>query len=372
MASRKYLNLSFSYVPSWDYIDAIREIFQNSLDAEVEDSENKMYFEYDKDTCILSIGNKNGRLEESTLLLGKSSKREDENQIGQHGEGYKVATVVLLREGLGVKIFNQNKKQVWVAKSVKSRTYKEDIPVFDIEHQIFKKGADLVFEISGLTEEMFENVVNSNLWLIERYKGTLGDVKVSENGKVLLDEQFKHKIFVKGLYVCDNQSVNYGYDFQPRFVKLDRDRHLVDTFDILWNASRVIAYTRDEKFIKGCLILNDGKYLSNYEYCISNELKNSVATDFFLENGQGSVPCVDENEFNDAIRSGHKAVLVSEPVAKFIKSSPIYVDTGVRVKSLKEQLQDWYYKVADILDDDEYKELLEEGSDLISRVSSQI
>lgn len=370
--SRKYLNLSFSYVPDFSYIDAIREIFQNSLDAEVEDSENKMYFEYDKDTCTLSIGNKNGRLEENTLLLGKSSKREDENQIGQHGEGYKVATVVLLREGLGVKIFNQNKKQVWVAKSVKSRTYKEDIPVFDIEHQIFKKGADLVFEISGLTEEMFENVVNSNLWLIERYKGTLGDVKVSENGKVLLDEQFKHKIFVKGLYVCDNQSVNYGYDFQPRFVKLDRDRHLVDTFDILWNASRVIAYTRDEKFIKGCLILNDGKYLSNYEYCISNELKNSVATDFFLENGQGSVPCVDENEFNDAIRSGHKAVLVSEPVAKFVKSSSIYVDTGVRVKSLKEQLQDWYYKVADILDGDEYKELLEEGSDLISRVSSQI
>lgn len=372
MASRKYLNLSFGYVPDWNYISAIREIMQNSLDAEVQDPANKMYFDYNKDSRILSIGNRNGILEESSLLLGTSSKREDSNQIGQHGEGYKVATVVLLREGFGVKIYNWNKKQVWVAKSIKSRTYKENIPVFDIEQHLFKKGADLVFEISGVTEDMFEKVIDSNLWLYERYRGTLGEVRLSDRGKVLLDEKFKNKVFVKGLYVCDNPKISFGYDFLPSDVRLDRDRRLVDTFDILWNAGRVISGTKDLELIKKCLELNDGKYLCNFTYNVPSDFKNSVAEDFFSEHGDDCVPCTSEKEFNNAVKSGHKAVLVNESQANLIKSSSIYVETGVRVKSLKEQLQDWYYKVADILDGDEYKELLEEGSDLISRVSSQI
>lgn len=372
MASRKYLNISFDYVPNWDYICAIREIFQNSLDAEVEDPANKMYFEYDEDAQILNIGNLNGKLEENSLLLGQSSKREDDNQIGQHGEGYKVATVVLLREGLGLKIYNYNKKQVWVAKSVKSRTYKENIPVFDIEHQVFKKGADLMFEISGITKEMFENIVNSNLHLIEKYRGTLGVVKESDDGRILLDEQFKHKVFVKGLYVCDSDKISYGYDFSPSWVKLDRDRHLIDTFNIIWNASRLIAHSHDNDFIKDSLDKSDSQYVSNFVYSLDSELRNSVTDDFIKKNGTMAVPCVTQDDFNEAVSQGYKGVLVSNTVSEVIKTSPIYASSVVKVKPLNEQLKIWFDEVSAILNETGNEKLLEEGTSLVNRIISII
>ena len=372
MASRKYLNLSFNYVPNWDYTHAIRELFQNSLDSETKDSNNKMYFEYNKEEEVLSIGNKNGILEERSLLLGASSKRDDAKQIGQHGEGYKIATVVLLREGLGLKIFNQNKKQVWVAKKVKSRSYDEEIPVFDIEHQIFKKGADLVFEVSGVTEEMFEKIIDSNLHLIERYRGGLGNHYESEDGKVLLDEQFRHKVFVKGLYVCDNEAIDYGYDFSPELVKLDRDRHLIDSFNIMWNSSRLIARMMDSDLIRKCINKNDGKYLDSFVYMLSDKIKNDVAYDFFKEYGSDAVPCNTRDEFNDVAKSGHNAVLVNDSVATFVKTSDYYKESGIKIEPLSEKLSNWFERLKEEVGVDEHADIIKEGEDLIKLVSSHL
>ena len=91
------LGMSINYCPTWGVVESVREFFQNAHDEEIVNPENKMYFGYNKDSKTLCIGNKNGRLTTNTLLLGQSSKRDSSETIGQHGEGYKVATVVLLR-----------------------------------------------------------------------------------------------------------------------------------------------------------------------------------------------------------------------------------------------------------------------------------
>ena len=114
--SRYELSISMDYVSNWTYIEAIREIFQNALDEQTVNKDNKMFVEYDKDSCVLRICNKKGCLDKNSLLLGVSSKRDDSSTIGQHGEGYKIATVVLLRNGHNIKIYNYGKKEVWVAK----------------------------------------------------------------------------------------------------------------------------------------------------------------------------------------------------------------------------------------------------------------
>ena len=93
------LTVSMGYVPTWTHVDAVREIFQNAKDEETVNPENKMFFDYNEETETLMIGNKTGKLNKSTLLIGISDKRNDNRTIGQHGEGYKIATVVLLREG---------------------------------------------------------------------------------------------------------------------------------------------------------------------------------------------------------------------------------------------------------------------------------
>ena len=97
---RKYeLSISADYVPEWGTTEAIREFFQNSIDEETRDSSNKMFFDYDSESQTIRIGNKHSDLDIKTLLFGVTTKNKDSAMIGNHGEGYKIATVVLLRLG---------------------------------------------------------------------------------------------------------------------------------------------------------------------------------------------------------------------------------------------------------------------------------
>lgn len=182
------LTVSMGYVPTWTHVDAVREIFQNAKDEETVNPENKMFFDYNEETETLMIGNKTGKLNKSTLLIGISDKRNDNRTIGQHGEGYKIATVVLLREGLSLKIYNFGCNEVWTAKKIKSRRYGVDIPAFDIQKagSLLRPVAnhDLVFEIQGITAEMYEEILESNLYLQER-EGLLGEVMQANNSRIL-------------------------------------------------------------------------------------------------------------------------------------------------------------------------------------------
>lgn len=91
---RKYeLSISADYVPGWGVTEAVREFFQNSIDEETRDSSNKMLFEYDEAEEKLIIGNKHSELDIKTLLFGTTTKNDDDAMIGNHGEGYKIATV---------------------------------------------------------------------------------------------------------------------------------------------------------------------------------------------------------------------------------------------------------------------------------------
>lgn len=191
------LTVSMGYVPTWTHVDAVREIFQNAKDEETVNPENKMFFDYNEETETLMIGNKTGKLNKSTLLIGISDKRNDNRTIGQHGEGYKIATVVLLREGLSLKIYNFGCNEVWTAKKIKSRRYGVDIPAFDIQKagSLLRPVAnhDLVFEIQGITAEMYEEILESNLYLQER-EGLLGEVMQANNSRMHFTDNDKEKL----------------------------------------------------------------------------------------------------------------------------------------------------------------------------------
>lgn len=370
---RYELSLSYDYVSTWTFVEAIREIFQNALDEETVNSENSMFIEYDKENGILRIGNKEGVLDRKTLLLGVSSKRNDAKTIGQHGEGYKIASVVLLREGLGLKIYNYSKKEVWTAKCVKSRRYGVDIPAFDIEQYIFKSVPDhnLVFEISGITEDKYEKIVSSNLHLIKKEMGEtgLGKVISTKNGDVMLDERFIGCVFVNGLFVKKMESIHYGYNFAPSLLRLDRDRDLVDNFNLKWSIAGILSLVDDIDFLKEVVKFDDAEYLySNYITESLKKLSDSIAKDFVNENGIDAVPCKSSSEFNNLTKGGYKAVMVSGLVLSAIKSSSISGERVTKVLSLREQFSSWYEKVKEYLP----SELLKESDDLVQRVKSQL
>lgn len=370
------LGMSINYCPTWGVVESVREFFQNAHDEEIVNSENKMYFGYNKDSKTLCIGNKNGRLTTNTLLLGQSSKRDSSETIGQHGEGYKVATVVLLRNGKTVKVYNRADKEVWTAKTVKSRRYQADVVVFDIEKvSIFKSvpDHDLIFEISGIDEDEYNAIVDSNLFLQDLREGE--DYITSNPGypltthmcKVLTGEKHAGKLFVGGLYVTTSKYAKYGYDFAPGLVKLDRDRGFIDGIDLQFLTAKVISATGDTELINEAKNFWDGSYfkyyLSNYKSVFDNssyaEMFDKSYQEFLDENGEDAIPVQTTDDFNRLSRNGFNPVLVEEKDFFFYSGSSMYnpapdIEDEHDAGELADRLEDWFTDISLDHDSNEY------------------
>jgi hypothetical protein len=61
------------------------------------------YIQFDKNVGLLELTNFRARLEREHLDLGQSSKRTDTNLAGCHGEGFKLAALVMLRNSYAIK-----------------------------------------------------------------------------------------------------------------------------------------------------------------------------------------------------------------------------------------------------------------------------
>lgn len=107
------LTLTPNYVSDWNFNDALRELIQNGTDQEVLDPDNEFQIDYSPKEKVLRLKNRKSVLKINTLLLGRSSKANNEDTVGQFGEGYKIAALVLNRLGKTFTIYNNEKNEVW-------------------------------------------------------------------------------------------------------------------------------------------------------------------------------------------------------------------------------------------------------------------
>lgn len=343
------LGMSVKYCPQWGIVEAVREFFQNGLDEERADSSHKFYWEYDPETMELVVGNENCKLDTKSLLLGMTTKTGKAEMIGQHGEGYKVATVVLMRLGKKVVIYNRKANEQWESKIVKSRRYQADVVVFDISKiSLFNRiqECSLVFSIQGVTPEEFEAIKKSNLHLQtfdER------DYISTEYGDILLDEAHSGRFYVGGLAVTRSKYAKYGYNFKPEMVSLDRDRSFMDNIDTQFLCSKTLAASGNSDLIYDAKSVWDGHYLQIYTGNVKADF--STAFDrayeaFVRKNGADAIPVTSQDEFNRLIRNGYKAVMVTDVERHFISCSTHFQDMAYEMEDDNEatirQLRDWW------------------------------
>ena len=376
MARRFDLGMSLDYCASWGIVEAIREFAQNAKDAETANPENKMYFDYDKEAEVLRIGNKDGCLTTETLLLGKTTKANDENMIGQHGEGYKVATVVLMRLGKQVKVYNRSAKEVWTAKVVNSKRYNAKVVVYDIEKvSVFKSvpDHDLIFEVSNISEDEYSSIVESNLSLQGLKEGT--DYIESNGSKILLNEKFAGKLFVGGLFVTSSKYAKKGYDFKPSLIKLDRDRSFIDGLDLQFITGKVICESGNMDLVRQLKEVWDGQYirwyLSNgFESSSIAELYNEAYSNFISKWGSDAIPCNDTGTFNRLKQNGYNAVMLKENDYYYVSNSSRYVEPKILSRTnsdVADDLEAWFDEWISE-DSDAY----EHGSSLIEEVLERL
>lgn len=372
--SRYELGLSFSYVKNWGVQEALRELLQNALDSA--DEGYPIYVDYDVVNQILRIGNKGTALSKKTILLGESGKCE--GQRGKYGEGYKLAILVLLREGLRPTIYN-GESEIWRPKRIKSRKYGVDVPVIDIERGIFKKNSqcDVLYEIENITTEMYAEMLERTRFL--QCGDNSKEVKTNKT-VILLDTEQKGSIYVGGLFVCEEEGFEYGYDFSPSDVSLDRDRQMVKGFDIEWYSSRAwiqaVVEGKREYAELSKMLDNNTREVS---YCGSMLASNSkaekiitaTAESFKAEYGEKAIPVTSQEDAENARSKGYTPVVVAYAKHYVLQHTQEYsaevvaeLQRDAQSDDLQEQLLQWLEDVANSLTDEQYNK----GLELIDRI----
>lgn len=367
MASKFELAISIDYVPDWGLIEAFRELFQNALDNEILNPENKMEWHYIPEEQKLLISNRTSVLEADTLLLGSGTKHDDDRTIGKHGEGYKIAFMVLLRNDKGIKVYNYGKRETWEVKLVKSKRYNgKMLTTIIVDKEAFWSKVpnnNLTIEVTGITSDEYVHIVNKNLHL---RPDTITKVTVPNRGSIILNREEQGNVYVKGLFVTRIEKLTHGYDFEPNVLSLDRDRKLVDTFNISWEASALWTYaseTNEEINKLGAKLVRDGALDVSYVHSIGAlqcKIHTAVAENFIEEYGDDAIPVVDNTEYayiSDCTNS--KPVITNERIAKIVKSSGLMSKIEVKDSvSIKEQLKMFANKISNKLDSSENAELL--------------
>lgn len=320
MATRRHkMSLDVEYVKDWDVQDALREVFQNSIDH------NDWFWNYHNKE--LQIVSNNATLSTRTLLLGHSKKNGD--AIGKFGEGYKLAMLVLCR--LGYSPIIRTGKEVWKPKLINSRTYQTQQLVFDVSDG-YDQYENIQFIIPNIDNQVFSDLMDRNLHV---RKPTIG--WQTRYGQILT-EDYAGKVFVGGLYVC-NIDMRHGYDLNPSCINLDRDRRLVRDFDLQWLTCQMWKETEEYDYLL-TLIKEDApdvKYLDSFTYSAKQGLADKAAEAFLDEHGPEAVPVVDNYDISQAKEQGHENIVLvpkvtvqllgqsslwSRPEPKIVKKTP--------------------------------------------------
>lgn len=264
---KKYeLSLSRNYVSSWGIEEAIRELLQNAKDSNGED-----IIDINKSSGTITITNKNTSIPSSTLLLGNTSKKDDLDKIGQFGEGYKLALLVLLRDDKEVFIKNGNKN--WIPSFEYSDNFEcEVLCITETEGN----GNDLTFEISGFDSSELAELENEFLGL----NGQAYNSIQTSYGEILTDSDFKGKVFVDGLPVYEDDNFDYGYNFKPCYVSLDRDRKSINIYELKRLTALSVACCIDNFAFVDEVIDGkgrDGEYIKDENIEFDDEFKEKYA-----------------------------------------------------------------------------------------------
>lgn len=273
------LSLSESYVNSWGIEEGVREFIQNALDCDNHEVWN--------DEDGLHINSYDGTIDHKHLLLGSGAKTLDGTSIGGHNEGFKLAFLVMARENVDITFTNGKEK--WIPYFKFNEDFGENCLHIRIESCDWSVEDRVMITINGLAPEdetnfletkPLDNIINNTLVLQDQSYNK----HETSYGEILLSEQHKGKIFCGGLFVQELKGFQEGFNFKPSQLTLDRDRRMLQAFDIMWITKEAWAeVSKDaegdvaEYIVEG--ITNKSKsmkFLDSTHCDVSEEIKDKV------------------------------------------------------------------------------------------------
>tara|TARA_Y100000310_G_scaffold74348_1_gene70530 strand:- start:50639 stop:51712 length:1074 start_codon:yes stop_codon:yes gene_type:complete len=342
------LPLAADYLDHWSVEDGVREIIQNYLDS---DGAGEIKWSEGEDGWDLSIRSAGIQLCQSLLVLGNGTKDTESDELGGFGEGFKLALLVITREGINVRVDNGGK--VWTPKFGYSDLF--NTTMLCIEEKDNHDDIGLRFLIQGLSDEQKDAIINNTLALQE-------DVERAETEYGAILPQHKGRVYVGGLFVC-NTDLDYGYDFKPSVMRLNRDRKSVEGWDMKLNAQRMhFEETRADK-VAG-MIFDKCPDMDQVQY--RWDVPEQVVDACFMKHVQesGEVPVAESHSELQTMKAQGITNAVfygNEGFSKLVKQSANYSEMEqVEVLTPKDILLEFFskHKGMSLIDEGHYNELI--------------
>lgn len=293
-----YYGMGFEYLSNWTIKHALREIYQNFLDYGPYSDTS----EFNDDLKLVTLTNDWQPESLDFLRIGRSVKKSD-NAIGKHGEGIKMAFLILHRLGYGCKIIT-NKYNI--------------IPDTYIDKEIGECFC-LRYEEHGLENQLFTIEFECDAFIYEEFK-----TKIIKDNDIIFDDKYYGQIVNKEpgeiysgkLYVATLKNISKSYNINPRFLPLDRDRLVPGAFDTNYSCSKI-----NESYGKWTMkdiSYSDTSYVNTIPDEVKKEFKPTVI------NKKVEFVYKDEN--------GEKQILKNDRIKNILKEDTIFQSTIKKIK----------------------------------------
>lgn len=232
------LTITENYVSHWSWWQGLRELLQNAVDT----GDYDVNFGGD----WVEIVSNGGKVPIEALLLGHTTKENDDSTIGKFGEGMKLGFLVLMREGAEITVNNEN--DLWVPEMVFDETFGTNVLAVNIhENGVIPVMKDKVrITIGNVPVAAIEEMREKFLPLSGRKI-----VIDNEEGKAiekLPGTQNTCTLFINGIFVTNIKATSkfkFDYDLKPERFVLDRDRDSASTFEVKYEAARLLGKCAD-------------------------------------------------------------------------------------------------------------------------------
>lgn len=323
---RVELTLSANYLPAWGIAEGLRELCQNWLDA-ADDVGEEGSVHYRQGT--LRFHNPGAAIDRDALLLGTTSKLGRDDQRGQFGEGLKLGTLALCRQGATVRI--ESPDEIWTAQIESSDTFAgARVLTFHTRKRPQRGGLKDASEgvtviVKGIDREAYENMREGFV-----HFHPPKDCVETTSGTLIRDPGFKGRVYCRGILITINDKLHYGYDLKN--LKVDRDRKMVDQWELTWETSTVLNQSlHDDASALLTMLEEQAADVEQAKYRLDGAALDGVVAAFREKYGDDAVPVKSHEESIDLEHFGQRGIPVPEALREVLEKQ-MESATAVRVR----------------------------------------
>ncbi|KKN40819.1 hypothetical protein LCGC14_0729610 [marine sediment metagenome] len=268
------MSITSDYIPHWSVAAALREFLQNALDADTQGLTMEISEDPERENWIQLI-NWGASLPIRTLLLGVSTKADKEEEIGQFGEGYKLACLVLTREDIPVEI--SSPEGTIIPFIGFSNQFQTDLLMFKWDKgTTFPAGIKISFPKRKVSESWLKSLI-----LLDR----------PHDPRLLRNKP--GRVYSGGLYLSLDlgqekleDCYHWGYNIFPADLKLDRDRGMVDPRSLRDATVKILEQDATSEEIYDAIMTPYPEFSQIPSYFFSGQTLTAVRNEFKKKYGE--------------------------------------------------------------------------------------